>query len=119
MRDCLEKLGATERKILLFLAMAYHYGGNSLSANEFSNLLKAPRREVALLESVLPELTMELLLEEDDKWRPRHDLIAVEMLRQLLTVAGQRSLRAMHVENWKSRLAEAAVECFGHVEYGR
>ncbi|XP_068710858.1 uncharacterized protein [Montipora foliosa] len=116
-RDCLENLGATERKILLFLAMAYHYGGNSLSANEFSNLLKAPRREVALLESVLPELTMELLLEEDDKWRPRHDLIAVEMLRQLLTVAGQRGLPAIHVENWKSRLAEAAVECFGHMSY--
>jgi len=110
--DCLQDLGLTEQKILLFLAMAYHYGHNSLSANEFAGLLGAPRREVISLESVLPELSRELLLEEDGKWRPRHDLIAVEMLRQLITMSGPTSL---HRDNWKSKLSEKALDFFGRM----
>ena len=114
-RECLQGLSATEQKILLFLAMAYHYGDSSLFANKFSGLLQAPRREVISLESILPELSRELLLEEDDKWRPRHDLIAVEMLRQLLTMSGHNGLPSLHIDNWKSRLAESAVEFIGHM----
>jgi len=114
-RECLRDLSLIEQKILLFLAMAYHYGHNSLSANEFAGLLKAPRREVISLETVLPEWSRELLLEEDDQWRPRHDLIAVEMLRQLLTMAGPSGSPPMHRDNWKSQLAEKAVDFFGYM----
>ena len=114
-RDCLQDLGLTEQKILLFLAMAYHYGDSSLPANEFTCLLQASRREVISLESILPELSRELLLEEDDKWRPRHDLIAVEMLRQLLTMPCHKGLPSIHPDNWKSHLAEKAIEFFGHM----
>ena len=114
-RDCIQDLGLTEQKILLFLAMAYHYGHNSLSANEFAGLLQAPRREVISLESVLPEVARDLLLEEDDKWRPRHDLIAVEMLRQLLTMSSPKGLPPLHLDNWKNQLAEKAVEFFSHM----
>lgn len=109
-RDCLQDLGLKEQKILLFLAMAYHYGHNSLSANEFASLLGAPRREVISLESVLPEMSRELLLEEDDKWRPRQDLLAVEMLRQLLTMSSEEGSPPIHLDNWKSQLAKKAVD---------
>lgn len=114
-RDCLQDLSLTEQKILLFLAMAYHYGHNSLSANEFAGLLQAPRRDVISLESVLPELSRELLLEEDDKWRPRHDLIALEMLRQLLTMTRPKDTPPVHLDNWTSQLAEKALDFFGYM----
>ena len=114
-RDCIQDLGSTEQTILLFLAMAYHYGHCSLSANEFAGLLHAPRREVISLESVLSEAARDLLLEEDDKWRPRHDLIAVEMLRQLLTMANDKSSSSAHLDNWKNHLADRAVEFFSHM----
>ena len=114
-KDCLQDLGLREQTILLFLALAYHYGHNSLSANEFAGLLQAPRREVISLELVLPEFSRELLLEEDNKWRPRHDLIAVEMLRQLLTMTGPKCSSPVHLDNWKNQLAEKAVVFFEHM----
>ena len=111
-RDSLQGLRLKEQEILLFLAMAYHYGHNSLPANEFAGLLQAPRRELVSLESVLPVLSRELLIEEDGKWRPRHDVIAVEMLRQLITMSGPMGLPQMHPENWKNRLSEKAHDFF-------
>ena len=113
--DCLQDLDWREQKILLFLAIAYHYGHNSLSANEFAALLQAPRREVISLEEVLPGFSRELLLEEDGKWRPRHDLIAVEMLRQLLTMTVSKGSRPVHPDNWKNHLAEEALDFFEHM----
>ncbi|XP_044181578.1 uncharacterized protein LOC114969816 [Acropora millepora] len=113
--DCLRDLDLREQKILLFLAMAFHYGHNSLSATEFAELLQAPRREVISLEVVLPELSRELLLEEDGKWRPRHDLIAVEMLRRLLTATSSKDPVPIHLDNWKNQLAEKALDFFDHM----
>lgn len=114
-RECLQNLDSRQEKILLFLAMAYHYGHNSLSANEFAVLLQAPRREVISLERVLTELSMELLLEEDDQWRPRHDLIAFEMIRQLLTMTLSKGLPPVHPDNWQNQLAEKALEFFEYM----
>lgn len=113
--DCLQGLDLTKQKILVFLALAYHYGYNSLSANDFAGILQVPRREVISLEFVLPGFSRDLLLEEDGKWRPRHDLIAVEMLRQLLTMPGREGLPPMHSDNWKSQLSEKALDFFGHM----
>ncbi len=112
--DCLQGLDSKEQKVLLFLAIAFHYGHTALSANEFAKLLHAPRREMISLESVLPDLSRELLLEEENKWRPRHDLIAVEILRQLLTLPTDGS-PSIHSDNWKSRLADKAIEFFTHM----
>ena len=116
--DCLRDVGLREQKILLFLAMAFHYGHNSLSATEFAELLQVPRHEVILLGLVLPELSRELLLEEDGKWRPRHDLIAVEMLRRLLTLTSSKDPAPMHLDNWKDHLAEKALDFFEHMSEG-
>ena len=116
--ECLRDVNLREQKILLFLAMAFHYGHNSLSATEFAELLQAPRREVISLELVLPELSLELLLEEDGKWRPRHDLIALEMLRRLLTLTSSKGLAPMHLDNWKNQLAEKALDFFEHMSEG-
>ena len=116
--DCLRDVDLREQKILLFLAMAFHYGHKSLSATEFAELLQAPRHEVILLELVLPELSRELLLEEDGKWRPRHDLIAVEMLRRLLTLISSKGPAPMHLDNWQNQLAEKALDFFEHMSEG-
>ena len=114
-RECLKDLGRKEEQILLFLAIAYHYGQNSLLANDFAELLQAPRREVISLESVLPDLPRELLLEEEGKWRPRHDLIAVEMLHQLLTLRGSDGSALVHRDNWKNQLADKAIDFFTYM----
>ncbi|XP_068744619.1 uncharacterized protein [Montipora capricornis] len=110
--DCLKGLEWKEREILLFLAMAYHYGHDSLLANEFAGLLQAPKRNLSSLESVLPYLSRQLLIEEDGKWRPRHDLIAVEMLRQLLTKWSPLRTAQVHRENWRNQLPEKALDFF-------
>ncbi|XP_074606168.1 uncharacterized protein LOC141859247 [Acropora palmata] len=116
--DCLRDVNLIEQKILLFLAMAFHYGHNSLSATEFAELLQAPRREVISLELLLPELSQELLLEEDGKWSPRHDLIALEMLRRLLTLTSSSGPAPIHLDNWKNQLAEKALDFFEHMSEG-
>ena len=117
-KECLQDLGKYERYVLLFLAMTYHYGHSSLFANDFAGLLEAPRREVLSLEVVLPNLSRELLLEEDGKWRPRHDLIALEMLRQLLTKPDDDGLPETHPDNWRNQLADKAMICFTHMSEG-
>lgn len=114
-KECLQDLGPKERDVLLFLAMTYHYGHSSLAANDFARLLQAPRREVLSLKSVLPDLSRELLSEEDGKWRPRHDLIALEMLRQLLTMPGDDGVANIHPDNWRNQLADKAIICFTHM----
>ncbi|PFX30254.1 Mitochondrial import receptor subunit TOM70 [Stylophora pistillata] len=114
-KECLQNLSKNERHILLFLAMAYHYGHCSIFANDFAELLNAPMREVLSLESVLPELSQELLLEEDGKWRPRHDLIAAEMLRHLLTMPDDERCPLTHPDNWRNQLADKAIICFNHM----
>lgn len=114
-KECLQDLDPKERYVLLFLAMAYHYGHSSLLANDFAGLLQAPRREVLSLESVLPDLSRELLLEEDGKWRPRHNLITLEMLRQLLTMPGDDGVSNTHPDNWRNQLADKAIICFSHM----
>lgn len=114
-KECLQNLSRDERHILLFLAMAHHYGHCSIFANDFAGLLNAPKREVLFLESVLPELSRELLLEEDGKWRPRHDLIASEMLRHLLTLPNDERCPLTHPDNWRNQLADKAIICFTHM----
>lgn len=114
--DCVQGLDLTKRKILVFLALAYHYGHNSLPSNDFAGILQVPRRVVISLESVLPGFSRELLLEEDGRWRPRHDLIAMEMLRQLLTMPGPEGSPLMHPDNWKSQLPEKALDFLGHMQ---
>lgn len=114
-KECLQDLDLKERYVLLFLAMTYHYGHSSLLANDFAGLLQAPRREVLSLESVLPDLSRELLLEEDGKWRPRHDLIALEMLRQLLTMPDDDGVPNTHPDNWRNQLADKAMICFTYM----
>ena len=116
--DCLRGLDFREQKILLFLAMAFHYGHKSLPATVFAELLEAPRHEVILLKLVLPELSRELLLEEDGKWRPRHDLIAVEMLRQLLTWTSSKGPAPTHLDNWQNQLAEKTLDFIEHMSEG-
>lgn len=117
-RDCLQDLRSKEQQILLFLSLAYHYGHHSLPANDFAEILQSPRYEVVALEVVLPESSLELLLEEDGKWRPRHDLIAVEMLRQLLTVTCVSGSSPVHPDNWKSHLADKAIDFFSYMSEG-
>lgn len=117
-KDCLQDLRAKEQQILLFLALAYHYGNHSLSANNFAEILQSPRYEVVALEVVLPDLSLELLLEEDGKWRPRHDLIAVEMLRQLLTMTCSSGSHPAHPDNWKNHLADKASDFFSCMPEG-
>ena len=112
-QDCLKNLHNRERQVLLFLAMAHHYGHNSLNAGVFAEILQAPFREVISLESYLQEAPQQLLLEEDGKWRPRHDVIAAEMLRQLLTAEFPE--RQVNTANWPKQLAEKAIECISHM----
>ena len=74
-----------QKDIVCFLSLAHHYGQRPLNAQLFADLLSLPRDKVVHLERALPEHTLELMLtDEDNDWRPVHDLIAQALIERIL-----------------------------------
>jgi tetratricopeptide (TPR) repeat protein len=82
----LANLNTLQKKIMGFLALAYHYAQRPLHAQAFADLLAIPNSRTVKLRNALPEEALSLLVESDsEEWRVAHELLAVEILRQLLT----------------------------------
>ena len=98
-------LTPVQKRILGFLALAHHYAQRPISAQAFAELLGVPRTRHVKLAQVLPEETLDLVVEvHEGVWRTVHDLIAQEILEQLLWPTGtDRRL-------WKQNLSPRAVE---------
>jgi hypothetical protein len=100
------------RKILGFLALAHHYAQQSLPAQLFADTLGLPPVKRVSLTSFVDPSTLDLLVEvENGRWRPVHDLVAKEMLEQLLQPpAGDRRLWTQTLSAWAR---DFAVVCRG------
>ena len=97
-----------QKTILLFLSLAYHYGQQPVSAQSFAGILSLPRTLKVNLEKALPEYLRELVRRHaDNAWRPVHDLIARETIRQLMApnVNDDRIWR-QNLSVWAIRFAE-------------
>ena len=86
-------------------SLLYHYGQRSTPVQLLSSILSLPRHKTISFASVAPSLLRELFVQESDRSiRPAHELIAEEMLQQML------SLGSADKRTWRSRLAECAID---------
>lgn len=90
----------TQREILTLLSLAYYYGHKPTLSQVFAVHLGQPENRVLRLERILEDEQLELLVEEGDCfWRPMHQVVASEIIAQVLT--GEKGDR----RNWKHNLA--------------
>lgn len=106
----LAPLTPLQRKIVGFLALAYHYGQQALPAQVFASLLGVPRsRRLDLLAALEVErdaasLSKEIVMDiGESEWRPVHSVIAEAMVVQL--VGG-----GLPPQLWRQNLSQWAIE---------
>ena len=86
-------------------SLLYHYGQRSTPIQLLSRILSLPRSKTVPISSLMPSLLQELFVQESDRSiRPAHELIAQELLEQVLS----RGLGDKR--NWRSGLAQCAVD---------
>ncbi len=74
-----------QRKVLLYLSFAYHYGQQAVASGAFSSLLSLPESAHVDFAKVLPDHMRQLLrATSGNQWRPAHDLIAREIIKRIL-----------------------------------
>jgi hypothetical protein len=96
----LEDATNEQQKVLLYLAIAYHYGQQSIAPGAFSSILSLPASLPVDLTKVLPDYMRQLLRSSSGgHWRPAHDLIAMQIIRQILAP------RASDDRVWKQNLS--------------
>ena len=101
-RNRLVRCSEEGRLICLVAALVYHYGQMSISLQLFAQRLGIPQTKVVALSDVVDDFVEDLFVTATGKIRPIHELIAEEILRQLL---GQDPAD----ENWRTGLADAAI----------
>ncbi len=100
-------LSDIQKQMLAFLSFAHHYGQQLLPAQAFSDLLGLPKSKSVEMEAALPSGALELLVQiERGKWRPAHDLVSLEILRQVLWPAPDRRLWKQNLSRWAAEFAE-------------
>jgi tetratricopeptide (TPR) repeat protein len=100
-----DQLTPVQKKLLLFISLAHHYGQKPIPAQSFTAVLGLPKNRTLALDAALPSAALELLVRlESNKWRTVHDLVALEVLRQVLwpSSSDQRL--------WKQSLSQWAIE---------
>ena len=86
-------------------SLLYHFGQQATPIQLLSSVLSLPRTRLVSISSMIPSLLQELFVQDSDRGiRPAHELIANEILEQVLSQgSGDR-------RNWRSRLAQCAVD---------
>lgn len=81
----------SHKEIVVYLALGYHYSQRCLSSQLFAPLLekensKISKNQLVRLEKILPRPLLDLLIcEHSVLWRPMHELIAIEIIEQVLS----------------------------------
>ncbi len=96
-----------QKTILLFLAIAYHYGQQPVASSAFGDLLGIPRNRRVDLDRVLPDYLKDLLRRgRAENWRTAHDLIATEIIHQVLAPDLQDTrIWRQNLSTWALRFA--------------
>ena len=86
-------------------SLLYHFGQQETPIQLLSSILSLPRAKLVSISSIMSSLLQELFVQLPDlSLRPAHELIANEILEQVL---GKRS---GDKRNWRSGIAQCAVE---------
>jgi len=100
----LEVATEAQRRILLFLSLAYSYGHKPLYAQMFATFLSQSKNHLLRLEKILQGPQLELVVEEDNRhWRPIHHVIGEEILKSALAGKGDPRL-------WYTGLSTLAID---------
>ncbi len=93
------------RYAVLHMAFAYYYGQVPLSLQTFGAVFSIPTPKLVTMSKVIPDYVRELLVDDNYKVRPAHQLIAEEILQQELSheTGGRRNW------NWRTGLADLAT----------
>jgi hypothetical protein len=84
-RARLNSLTSPQQQIVGYLALAHHYAQRPLPVQLFAEMLGLPRSRTINLVSAFPHESLDLLVQADrDTWRTAHNLVAQEILEQLL-----------------------------------
>jgi tetratricopeptide (TPR) repeat protein len=97
-------LNEIQREVIVLIAIAHHYAQKPFPAQAFADLLGLPPNKVIDVSALLQSAASLLIRLEDNRWRTAHDLIATELLQQLLS-QGSTDRRL-----WKQMLSTWAVE---------
>lgn len=101
----LGELSDVQKRMICFLAMAHHYGQQALPAQAFAGLLNLPMSRKLDMTKALPSNTFDLIMEpEPGLWRTSHDLIADEIMKQVLSPQFTDRDRL-----WRQQLSEWAI----------
>lgn len=101
----LQMATSAQREILVYIALAYYYGHRAILAQLFAVHLGYPENRPLKMENILTDQLRELLIEEQDqKWRPSHQLIGEEILKIVLS-GNNEELR-----NWRRGLSTWAID---------
>ena len=99
------ELTDTQKEILAYLSIAHHYGQKSIPAQSFAHLLGMSQNRKVDLSKALSDRGLDLVVElANGEWRTAHDLIAREILEQLLWP------NSSNRENWKQHLSSWAAK---------
>ena len=90
------------RLVCLIAALSYHYGQKEIPIQLFARTFGLPQSRVLRITDVIDEFVEDLFVTSKDTVRPVHEIIAEEILRQLI---GQGKAD----ENWRTGLADAAI----------
>jgi tetratricopeptide (TPR) repeat protein len=100
-----------QRKLIILIAIAHHYAQKPLPAQVFTELLGLPANKLVDVSAVLESAAELLVRTEDNLWRTAHDLIATELLQQLLwPSSNDRRLWRQMLSTWA---LEFAAVCRG------
>jgi len=101
----LKALNELQRKSLTYFSLALYYGQLPLDSQMFAGLFGLPPNKPVEIANVFSEYTLRLLVKtETTSWRPAHQLIADEFLKQALSLGLEDS------RLWQTRLCDVAIE---------
>ena len=100
----IEGLNEEQDKLLAYSSIALRYGQRALPAHALKSIFGMSPRDRIDLSHLLPEPTIELLVEvSPGEWRVGHSLVADELLRQILS-------RGADPRSWHNHLADLGID---------
>jgi len=104
-RNKLATLTPVQQRILCYIALAHHYAQQPIKAQAFASLLGLPQSKSVRLLKHISDTAHDLLVEAaEETWRTAHDLIAFEIVKQVLSGG------ALDQRIWKQNLSSWAKD---------
>ena len=106
----LENLNSDQKQVIGYIALAHYYGQESIPGQAFAPLLNFPRSKFINLSLIFTgdrDSALDLIvLNEHAEWRMSHQLVALEVIQQLLSNSGVTE----NSEIWRQKISLWAKE---------